>query len=86
MGGTQEAMKPRVKLTGRAGLIYKEGDKSMLVDSEMLVGPQIDMVVFTDSIKAWQSPNESEPVSQEDKARIMENITKELSNLRIDWQ
>lgn len=76
----------RVKLTGRAGLIYSEGSKSMVLDSEMLGGHKFDMVIFTGSIKAWQPPNESEQISQEDKIRIKGNITKELGNLRIDWQ
>jgi hypothetical protein len=76
----------QVKLTGRAGIVYREGDRSMQVDSEMLVGPRFDMVVFTDSIKAWEPPDECVPVSEEDKARIRANITKELNNLRIDWQ
>lgn len=76
----------RVELTGRAGLIYSESGKSMLVDSEMLTGPKFDMVIFADSIKAWQPPNANEQISQEDKNRIKGNIMTALSKLRIDWQ
>jgi hypothetical protein len=76
----------QVKIIGRAGLIYKEDGKSLLVDSEMLAGGEFDIVIFSESIKNWQPPNETEYLSDEDKTRIKTNITKELSNLRIDWK
>jgi hypothetical protein len=75
----------RVKLKGRTGLVYEENGKSMLVDSEMLAGPTFDIVIYTDSLKGWQPPHEHESLTEGDKARIKENISKALSNLRIDW-
>jgi hypothetical protein len=74
-----------VKMTGRTGLLYEENGRRMFVDSEMLSGDKFDLVIYTDSIKAWQSPHEGELVSENDKLRIRENITKELRRLRIDW-
>lgn len=78
--------KYRVKLKGRAGLIYKENDKSMLIDSEMLTGQNFDIVIYYSSIKAWEIPHEKELVSEDDKAKIRENITSALNKLRIDWE
>ena len=76
----------RVKLTGRAGLLYEEGNRSMLVDSEMLAGKDFDMVIYSESIKQWQPPHETEPISDADRDRIRNNISRELSGSRIDWQ
>ena len=75
-----------VKLTGRAGLVYSEGSRSMLIDSELLTGPEFDVVVFADSLKNWEAPFHIEPVSEADVSRIRANISEALSNMRIDWQ
>lgn len=75
-----------VRVTGRAGLIYREGDRVMRVDSEILVGPDFDYVIWLDSIDAWEPPHDGEPITAADKERIRANIAKELSTWRIDWQ
>jgi hypothetical protein len=76
----------RVKLQGRAGLIYEENGRSMLLDSEMLSGPDFDIVIYMDSIKLWEPLNDNERVNEEEIVRIRGNIVKELSKFRIDWQ
>jgi hypothetical protein len=77
----------RVKLTGRAGIIYCDQDgRTMHVDSEMLAGKEFDIVIYLDSIKKWQPPHETEPVSDSDRDLIKTDIARELNNLRIDWQ
>jgi len=76
----------KVKLTGRAGLIYQEGGKTMNIDSEMLAGPDSDMVIYLDSISKWNPPHENELISVERKEQIKANLLKELSNIRIEWQ
>lgn len=78
--------KYRVKLQGRAGLIYQEDNKVMVIDSELLVGSTYDIVVYFDSIKTWQPPYENETLSDSDRARIKTNISTELDKLRIDWR
>lgn len=57
----------------------------MLVDTEMLGGPDSDIVVYTHSIRQWQPPHDGESLSDDQRARIMENIDKALRNLRIEW-
>ena len=76
----------KVKLTGRAGLIYSEGKKRMRVDSELLGARNADMVIWSSSIEKWEPPHEAERVSLEDKLRIRENISKSLKRLRVIWQ
>ena len=74
-----------VKVTGRAGLIYKEDGKTLMADSEMLAGGDYDMVIFTDSINKWEPPYDNIELSEEDKKRMKSNITSELKNIRIEW-
>ena len=78
--------KNKVELQGRAGLIYKDNDKSMFIDSEMLTDPNFDMVIYQDSIKNWEAPYKNEVIKEDEKNQIRSNITKELGNLRLDWQ
>lgn len=73
-----------VKITGRTGLIYKENGKTLMVDSEMLVG-EYDMVIYADSINKWEPPNDNHQFTDEEKERIKSNIASELKSLRIDW-
>lgn len=77
----------KVRITGRAGLIYQEGKKSMNVDSEMLSGPTFDIVIYKDSIKGWEPPFSSDPVDDNEKRRIIENIKSDLekSGYKVDF-
>lgn len=68
----------KVKVTGRAGLIYKEGKKSMKVDSEMLTGSNYDIVVYKGSISKWDPPFEEDSVGKDEQNRILENIKSDL--------
>lgn len=75
-----------VKLTGRAGLIYTDGSRTMHIDSELLSGPDFDIVIFEDSLKNWDPPFAAEPVSEAEIAQIRKNISKALGKMRVDWQ
>ena len=75
----------KVKIHGRAGIEYEENGKKMLIDSEMLTGPEFDLVIFTDSIRNWEAPHDNEHVSQSTRTRIIENIETSLKKLSIDW-
>jgi hypothetical protein len=62
-----------VEVLGRTGMKYREGEKSMLVDSEVLsTGKGIQ--IFTKSIKEWDPPHHEELISPEKKAAIVDNI------------
>lgn len=61
----------KVKITGRAGLIYQENGKAIEIDSEMLVGPEYDIVIYAKSIKEW---NDGKSVSGDEKNRILQNL------------
>lgn len=83
---SDKSNKVRVRVLGRAGLRYERGDHVMLVDSEMLAGPEYDMVIYSRSITTWQPPHENEPISEDERRSIAEDIEKRLSRTRVDWQ
>jgi hypothetical protein len=64
----------KIKITGRAGLIYQENGKSLEVDSEMLAGPTYDIVIYRASILGWSPPDDAEFLSDSEKASILQNI------------
>jgi hypothetical protein len=71
-------------ITGRHwpawGIRYSEGDRSMLIDSEVLATPHT-MMLISDSIKAWDAPNDTTLVTGDDRARIIANVQR-----AFDWQ
>jgi hypothetical protein len=69
--------KYKVIMKGRSGLLYKEGDKAITVDSELL-SESLGIAIFTDGIKSWDAPFNEEALSDEDRKRIIGNIKKDL--------
>jgi hypothetical protein len=60
-----------VTVLGRAGLRYREGSATVLIDGEMLVG-NVDFVVYAASIQRWE--NSGEAIPAERKRQIIDNI------------
>src|SRR5262245_48559403 len=56
----------------RAGLHYREGDRTVFVDGEMLAAGEFDFVIYTSSICAWEESRE--PISDAERERIIANI------------
>jgi hypothetical protein len=69
--------KYKVIAKGRSGLTYKEGDKTITVDSELL-SESLGIAIFIDSIKSWDAPYNEDPLSDEDRSRVIQNIKKDL--------
>jgi hypothetical protein len=63
-----------VELLGRAGLRFRKGARRMIVDSEILAGPEHSMCVFRSSIERWDPPHQDEPITEAQRARIIEDI------------
>jgi hypothetical protein len=62
-----------VEVLGRTGIRYSENGKCISVDSEVLAGPS-GMVIYTDSMNNWEPPHSDSPLTDSDRARIIENI------------
>ena len=69
--------KYKVVAKGRSGRLYKEGGKTITVDSEQL-SESLGIAIFTNSIKSWDAPFNEEALSEEGRSRIIENIKKDL--------
>lgn len=65
-------------------MTYREGQKILKIDSEMLFG-KYDCVIYWSDVKEWDPPFDGEALSETDKARIRTNIEKELKRFCIDW-
>ena len=62
-----------VEVLGRTGIRYREGNRSLFVDSEVLA-PGKGIAIFVNSIRIWDPPSGGGPISAEEKARIVANI------------
>ena len=62
-----------VEVLGRTGLYYRETNRQMFVDSEVLPGPA-GMAVYRDTITKWEPPHEAVVVDAVERERILRNI------------
>jgi hypothetical protein len=60
-----------VELLGRTGLVYWEGKRSMRIVSEVL---SASLMVAAPTIRAWNPPYEKEPIDDERRKQILDNI------------
>ena len=69
----------KVKLKGRSGVEYSEGNKKILIGSEFMAGSN-GIVIYSDSLKTWQPPYENDIISsrfierEENKAKHNVNV------------
>jgi hypothetical protein len=63
----------RVEVLGRTGLRYSEGDRTMVIDSEIL-DSVAGMALWESSIERWEPPNNSVLIDEGERRRIVENI------------
>jgi hypothetical protein len=62
-----------VEVLGRTGMRYREGSRSVSVDSEVLA-PGKGIAIYVNSIRKWDAPYQEQSISAEDKSRIVANI------------
>lgn len=61
-----------VEVLGRTGILYREGDHVMFVDSEVLARSGI--AVWRNRIKNWREPYQDETIDESKRVQIIENI------------
>jgi hypothetical protein len=74
-----------VKVLGRTGMRYTEGQGSVWIDSEVLAKPG-SIALYKDSIRAWENPDGSAPVNDADRGRIVENIKRAFESCGYELQ
>ena len=62
---------------GRVGMRYREGEKSLFVDSEVLMARH-GIMIAAKSIRKWDPPHDGEPITGEKKAAIIGHIAQVL--------
>jgi Immunity protein 74 len=77
----------RVINLGRGELQYVEGNHSVFIDSEGVMGPARDIVVYADSLRKWDPPYESEIVDDANRERIFCNVERALASegIKVDF-
>ncbi|MFZ1865747.1 MAG: hypothetical protein WAU39_16100 [Polyangiales bacterium] len=68
-----------IRLRGRSGLQYSEGDRTMNIDAEMLTGAA-DLVVYPSSIGLW---SDGTTADEDEKKRVLGNIQAALTKAGI---
>ena len=64
-----------VQAMGRAGILFKNGIDEYFIDSELLVGPKYDLVIYSKNIRFWDESNKT-PISKENKKQIVSLVVK----------
>jgi hypothetical protein len=67
-----------VEILGRTGLEYRESDKVLLVESEVLMTDAPTVAIWKDHIRAWQPPHDKEQISEEMRTAILKRICSAL--------
>jgi hypothetical protein len=62
-----------VEVLGRTGMKYREGKKSMFIDSEVLA-PGKGIAIFSKSIRQWDPPHDVSLIGPDEKEQIINNI------------
>jgi hypothetical protein len=72
---------------GRGELQYLEGDHTVFLDSEGVMGPERDIVVYADSLKKWDPPYQSEIIDEANRGRILGNVERALASqgIKVDF-
>lgn len=74
-----------VEVLGQTGLAYREKQRCMFIDSEVLM-PPAGIVIYRDTVGRWLPPNQEESVSSDERQRIVSNVLAVLGSYGIDVQ
>jgi hypothetical protein len=66
-----------VRVLGRTGIRYVEGDRSAFIDSEVS-GVGRGMAIWSDSLRAWEAPCENDSINEEERHRIISRVARAL--------
>ena len=72
-----------VEILGRTGLRYREGPRSMFVDSEVLAPPR-GLAIYTSTIARWDPPYDADELPADARRHILDNILAALHSQAVD--
>ncbi len=73
-----------VRVLGRTGMRYVEGDHSALIDSEVLATPR-GIVMYAPSARVWEGPNPRE-ITETERERVVSNIKRAFAACGYDLE
>ncbi|NQZ07408.1 MAG: hypothetical protein HRT35_09640 [Algicola sp.] len=76
----------RLSINGPSEFLYSEGKRKALIDAEVMLEP-LDFVIYLDSFHSWLPPFDKDIITNEDRLRIRENMSRDLEKkgLRVEW-
>jgi len=74
----------KISINGRAGISYEENDLMVHIDSEMLNGENVDLVVFIENSKEWRIEGAAH-LPEEKIQLIKSRVRHKLRNIRVEW-
>ena len=60
-----------VEILGRTGIEYRESDKVLFIESEILMTDLPTVAIWKDHIRAWQPPHGNEQISEGMRTEIL---------------
>lgn len=77
----------KVKLKGRSGIEYIEGERRVLISSEFMAGEDPGIVIYSSGLANWDPPHDHVNLSESDLERIKSNVFEDLKRHKIiaEW-
>jgi hypothetical protein len=75
-----------VEILGRLGMEYREGDRVLLVESEIGMADVPTIAIWKDEIRGWKEPYNQEPITEQKRIEILKNICAVLKwdNIQVE--
>lgn len=67
-----------VRILGRTGIEYRESDRVVTVDSEVLADQGI--AIYPDSLRCWTMTRDSVSLGEQDRSRILDNMRRAIEH------
>ena len=72
-----------VEILGRSGIKYRDKSNKYFIDSEMLVSPEFDIVIFSDSVRYYSNTSLLNPLTKNEKDEIVKIVLTLLESAGI---
>ena len=76
----------KVRTSGRTGIIYSEGRRTLSIPSEMLASADLSVAIDLSALSGWEPPFQHERLTPDDLSRIQQNLSQAFVGYRIEWQ
>jgi hypothetical protein len=73
-----------IELLGRTGMHYKEKDKTIFIECEILMTQSPNIALWKDCTMEWHFPYKEEAITKEMRAKIIKNICDALEWRGVD--